>query len=327
MKPITFVEPASLGDVISELSDGNGSARLIAGGSDLLGELKEGSAEYRRLVSLAGVEALRGVESGTEGLRLGALTTISRLEHGPELIGPYRILAEAARSIATPEIRNQGTLGGNLCQRPRCLHYRHPLVGCLKKGGEGCPAAETPHQTYLSVMGGDGCYAVNASDLAPPLIALDAIATLKGPSGSREIPIGSFFTGPEVDPTRENVIAPGEVLTSVAVPAPPSGWRGSYRKSRERSAGDFAIVSLAVGYELQHGRMSHVRVVLGGVAPTPLRSTAAEAVLEGNEPAEPLAAAAADAALAGAVPLSHNAFKLDLARALIVRGVMQLALP
>ena len=324
MKPISFVEPASLAAVISELSDGGGSARLIAGGSDLLGELKEGSAEYRRLVSLGGLDGLRDIESGPEGLRLGALTTISRLELGPELSGPYRILAEAARSIATPEIRNQGTLGGNLCQRPRCLHYRHPLVGCLKKGGDGCPAADTPYQAYLSVMGGAGCYAVNASDLAPPLIALDAVATLEGPSGSREIPMGSFFTGPDVDPSRENVIEPGEVLTSVAVPAPPSGWRGSFSKSRERNAGDFAIVSLAIGYELQSGRMSHVRVVLGGVAPTPLRSVAAEAVLAGNEPAEPVAAAAADAALANATPLAHNAFKLDLARALIVRGVTRL---
>ena len=222
MKPVTFVEPASLRDVVAELSDRDGSARLIAGGSDLLGELKEGTAEYRRLVSLAGVDALRSMESGSEGLRLGALTTIAQLEHGPELSGPYGILAEAARSIATPEIRNQGTLGGNLCQRPRCLHYRHPLVGCLKKGGDGCPASDTPHQAYLSVMGGAGCYAVSASDLAPPLIALDATATLEGPSGSREIAIGSFFTGPEVDPSRENVIEPGEVLTSVAVPAPPS---------------------------------------------------------------------------------------------------------
>ena len=325
MRPISFIEPASLRDVISELSDEGEAACLIAGGSDLLGELKEGVAEYRRLVSLGGLDELRVVERGPEGLRLGALTTLSRLELGPELSAPYGILAEAARSIATPEIRNQGTLGGNLCQRPRCLHYRHPLVSCLKKGGDGCPAVDTPYQAYLSVMGGAGCYAVGASDLAPPLIALDAIATLESQSGSREMPLESFFTGPEIDPARENVIEPGELLSYIWVPAPPPGWRGAYTKSRERNAGDFAIVSLAIGYELQDGRMSHVRVVLGGVAPTPLRSIAAEAVLEGSEPTEPVAAAAADAALANAAPLAHNAFKLDLARALIVRGVERLA--
>ena len=204
-----------------------------------------------------------------------------------------------------------GPLNGFLVSlRPLSL----ALAGLLL-AAHAAASSSTPASIEGSVRTSDG--------VVLPHVAV----TLEGPSGSREIPIGSFFTGPEVDPSRENVIAPGKVLTSVAVPAPPSGWRGSYRKSRERSAGDFAIVSLAVGYELRGGRMGHVRVVLGGVAPTPLRSTAAEAVLEGNEPAEPLAAAAADAALAGAVPLSHNAFKLDLARALIVRGVMRLALP
>ena len=324
MRPVTFVEPVDLVGVFEALS-GAESSRIIAGGSDLLGELKEGSAAYDRLVSLGGIDALRGIESGPEGLRIGGLTTISQLEHAPELSGPYRILAEAARSIATPEIRNQGTLGGNLCQRPRCLHYRQVLVNCLKKGGTGCPAAQTPYQSYLSVFGAAGCFAVNASDLAPPLIALDATAVIEGSNGRRELPLESFFAGPETDPTRENVLAPVEVLTAVQVPSMPPSWRGLYAKSRERTAGDFAVVSLALGCELQGGRMSHVRVVLGGVAPTPLRIRAAEAALEGNEPSEAVAAAAADAALGGATPLEHNAYKLDLARALITRGVARLA--
>jgi xanthine dehydrogenase YagS FAD-binding subunit len=323
MKPLTFIEPSSILEVISE-SSGTG-ARLIAGGSDLLGELKEGSAGYQRLVSLAGIATLRGIESSPSGLRIGALVTIAELEFSPELADPYRILAEAARSVATPEIRNQGTLGGNLCQRPRCLHYRHALVSCLKKGGGDCPAAETPYQSYLSIFGGPGCYAVNASDLAPTLIALEASATIQGPSGSREVALESFFVGPEGDPGRENVLEPGEVLTTVTVPSPASGWRGAYFKARERTAGDFPIVSLALGYALQGGRMTQVRLVLGGVAPTPRRVRDAEAALEGNEPGEAVAAAAANAALAGAVPLQHNAFKLDLARALITRGVTRLA--
>jgi xanthine dehydrogenase YagS FAD-binding subunit len=325
LKPVSFVEPASLDEVIA-LSAGNG-ARLIAGGSDLLSELKEGSADYQRLVSLAGVETLRGIESGPGGLSLGALTTISELESSPVLTGPYRILAEAARSVATPEIRNQGTLGGNLCQRPRCLHFRHALVACLKKGGEGCPAADTPYQTYLSVFGGPGCYAVNASDLAPPLIALDATAHIAGPGGRREIPLEAFFTGPEADPTRETVLLPGEVLTGVGVPPLPVGWHGSYFKARERTAGDFPIVSLALGYELRDGSMRHVRLVLGGVAPAPRRVREAEAALEGRQPSDSAATEAAEVALAGASPLQHNAYKLDLARALITRGVMRLATP
>jgi xanthine dehydrogenase YagS FAD-binding subunit len=323
VKPVTFVEPASLREVI-EQSSASGT-RLIAGGSDLLGELKEGSVEYERLVSLTGIDALRGIQNGADGLRIGALTTLSELESSQALAGPYRILAEAARGVATPEVRNQGTLGGNLCQRPRCLHYRHALVSCLKKGGEDCPAAETPYQSYLSIFGGPGCYAVNASDLAPPLIALDATAQIEGPDGQRQVLLESFFTGPETDPTHENVLEPGEVLTGVSIPAPPPGWHGSYFKARERTAGDFPIVSLALGYELRDGRMTHVRLVLGGVAPTPRRIRDAEAVLEGQAPEDTVAAEAASAALDGATPLQHNAFKLDLAHALILRGVMRLA--
>jgi xanthine dehydrogenase YagS FAD-binding subunit len=322
LKPVTFVEPPDLASIISELSSGD--ARLIAGGSDLLGELKEGSASYPRLVSLGAVDSLRRIDPTPDGLRLGALVTISQLEAAPEMDGPYRILAEAARGVATPEIRNQGTLGGNLCQRPRCLHYRHALVSCLKKGGEGCPAADTPYQNYLSVFGGPGCFAVNASDLAPPLLALGATVAIAGPSGSRELPLSSFFTSPALDPGRENVLEAGEVLTAVTLPVMPAGWRGAYSKSRERTAGDFPIVSLALGYELIDGRMTSARLVLGGVAPAPLRSLDAEAALEGRPPTEAAASEAADAALTGASPLSHNAFKLDLARALILRAVARI---
>ena len=323
MKSVTFVEPPDLAGVIAELSNGAG-ARLIAGGSDLLGELKEGSAAYSRLVSLGALDSLRSIEATPGGLRIGALVTISQLEFAPQLDGPYRILAEAARSVATPEIRNQGTVGGNLCQRPRCLHFRHALVSCLKKGGAGCPAIETPYQNYLSVFSGAGCYAVNASDLAPPLIALGASVTIAGSTGTRHLPLDLFFTGPEVDPRRENILEAGEVLTAINVPRMSGLWRGLYTKSRERTAGDFPIVSLALGYEMLDG-MTNVRVVLGGVDPTPLRSLAAEAVLEGQAPIEAIAAAAAHAALAGATPLPHNAFKLDLARALITRAVTRLA--
>lgn len=323
MKAVTFVEPASLEEVIAAASAGG--ARLLAGGSDLLGELKEGTAACETLVSLAGISALRGIESRADGLRIGALTTIAEIEASSSLAGPYRILAEAARSVATPEIRNQGTLGGNLCQRPRCLHFRHALVSCLKKGGDNCPAAETPYQSYLSVFGGPGCYAVNASDLAPPLIAVDATASIEGPGGGRQIALEALYTGPESDPQRETVLEPGDVVTAVTVPELPGDWRGSYFKARERTAGDFPIVSLALGFALRDGRMTRVRLVLGGVAPVPRRVREAEAVLEGKEPGEAVAAEAASVALADAAPLQHNAFKLDLARALITRGVTRLA--
>jgi xanthine dehydrogenase YagS FAD-binding subunit len=325
VRPFAFVEPTSLDEVIRLLGDGTGQARLIAGGSDLLGELKDEVVSYDRLVSLAGVEELRHIHEDGGGLRLGALVTVAQLEYDPGLNGPYRILAEAARSVATPEIRAQGTLGGNLCQRPRCLYYRNALTPCLKKGGVDCPALESPYQAYLSIMGGPGCYSVHASDLAPPLMALGAQVSIAGPSGSRTLPLEQFFAGPERDVHRENVLAAGEVLTSVTLPALRPGWQGTYVKGRERTAGDFPVVSVAVGYGLDDGRIRQARLVLGGVAPVPWRTPVAEGVLEGQHPSPELATRAAAAALENAQPLSHNAFKVEIGRALVERAIMAVA--
>jgi xanthine dehydrogenase YagS FAD-binding subunit len=325
VRPFAFVEPTSLDEVIRLLAAGQNQAHLIAGGSDLLGLLKDEVVSYERLVSLAGVEELRHIRAEESGLRLGALVTVAQLEYDPRLQGPYRILAEAARSVATPEIRSQGTLGGNLCQRPRCLYYRHALTPCLKKGGADCPALESPYQAYLSIVGGHGCYSVHASDLAPPLIALGAQVSLAGPSGVRVLPLEQFFAGPEQDVRRENVLASDEVLTAVTLPAARPGWQGTYLKARERTAGDFPLVSVAVGYALDAGRICQACLVLGGVAPVPWRSPAGEAVLEDQRPSPALAARAAAAALASARPLSHNAFKVEIGRALVERAIMAVA--
>jgi xanthine dehydrogenase YagS FAD-binding subunit len=325
MRPFEFVEPTTLDEVVSLLQGRTQQTHLIAGGSDLLGELKDDVVHYERLVSLAGITALQDLRQDETGLHLGALVTVAQLEHEPRLQGPYRILAEAARGVATPEVRNQGTLGGNLCQRPRCLYYRSALSPCLKKGGADCPAVSSPYQEYLSIMGGHGCFSVHASDLAPPLIALGGHVTLSGPAGARTLPLEQFFAGPERDVQRENVLADAEVLTAVTLPPMPLSWRGTYVKARERTAGDFPLVSAAVGYALDSGAIQHARVVLGGVAPVPWRSPQAEAVLTGQSPAPELAARAAEAALAAAQPLRHNAFKLDIARALIARAIMTVA--
>jgi xanthine dehydrogenase YagS FAD-binding subunit len=325
VRSFAFVEPTSLDEVIRLLAAGQRQAHLIAGGSDLLGELKDDVVSYECLVSLAGVEELRHIEEEGGGLRLGALVTVAQLEYDPRLQGPYRILAEAARGVATPEIRNQGTLGGNLCQRPRCLYYRNALTPCLKKGGADCPALESPYQAYLSIMGGHGCYSVHASDLAPPLMALGAQVSLAGPSGVRALPLEQFFAGPEQDVRRENVLAADEVLTAVTLPATLPGWQGTYLKARERTAGDFPLVSVAVGYALDAGLIRQARLVLGAVAPVPWRSPAAEAVLEEQRPSPALAGRAAAAALAGAQPLAHNAFKVEIGRALVERAIMAVA--
>jgi xanthine dehydrogenase YagS FAD-binding subunit len=325
VRPFAFVEPTSLDEVIRLLATGQSQAHLIAGGSDLLGELKDDVVSYERLVSLAGVEELRRIHEDAGGLRLGALVTVAQLEYEPRLQGPYRILVEAARSVATPEIRSQGTLGGNLCQRPRCLYYRQALTPCLKKGGADCPALESPYQAYLAIMGGHGCYSVHASDLAPPLMALGAQVALASSSGVRVLPLERFFAGPEQDVRRENVLAADEVLTAVTLPAALPGWQGTYLKARERTAGDFPLVSVAVGYALDAGLIRQARLVLGGVAPVPWRSPAAETVLEDQRPSPALAARAAAAALENAQPLSHNAFKVEIGRATVERAIMAIA--
>lgn len=326
MRPITFVEAGTLPEAIALLSRRNGDARVIAGGSDLLSELKEGIARQTTLIDLSRIEGLKGIERGDQGLlRIGALTTVHAMETAGELTGPYQMLADAARSVATPEVRNQATLGGNLCQRPRCLHYRSALVPCFKKGGDGCPAAESEYQQYLSVMGAGRCYAVHPTDLGPPLIAYDATVAIEGPSGRRQVSLESFFTGPDIDVARETVLEPGEVVTSVSLAARSEDWRGVYTKGRDRTAGDFAVVSVAAGFEVRNGRMQDCRVVLGGIAPAPVRSRRAEALLEGRAPDAVVAESAAEAALAGAQPLSHNAYKVELARALVTRAVLRVA--
>ncbi|GIX46366.1 MAG: FAD-binding molybdopterin dehydrogenase [Candidatus Tectimicrobiota bacterium] len=325
MRPFRFVEPTSLAEAVRCLQAEPGKARLLAGGSDLLAELKDELVAYDCLVSLAKVPELTRFEVTERGLYLGAMVTLAQLEHDPRLHGPYRLLAEAARGVAVPEIRAQGTLGGNLCQRPRCFYYRQALTPCLKKGGPDCPARESPYQQYLVLMGGAGCYSAHPSDLAPALIALDAEVDLVGPSGARSLPLERFFIGPEVDVQRETALAPDEILTAVRVPLLPSGWRGTYLKARERTAGDFAVVSVAAGYALECGTVVQPRLVLGGVAPVPWRSRQAEALLAGQAPTPEAARRCAEAALAAAQPLPHNAYKVDIARALIARTILALA--
>ena len=327
MKPFAYHEPDDAAEAVRLLETHGGEGRLIAGGSDLLGELKDGIVHYGQLISLSRVEGLDQIHREDSGLRLGAMVILARMEEHPLLSGPYRMLAEAARGVATPEIRNQGTLGGNLCQRPRCLHYRSMWVSCLKKGDSGCPAMESPHQSYLSVMGAGDCRAVNPSDLAPPLVALAATAIIEGSAGTRKMPLADFFAGPDQIAGRDNALEPGELLVAVALPQWPDGWRGTYLKARERTAGDFALISAAFGCRVEEGRIQDARLVLGGASAAPLRCPGAEALLEGQAPSSETAARAAEAAFADASPLPHNGFKLDLGRALVARAISQVTAP
>ncbi|MFO7655099.1 MAG: xanthine dehydrogenase family protein subunit M [Candidatus Krumholzibacteriia bacterium] len=300
---------------------------VMSGGTDLLGCLRDGVFPASRLVSLKDLDELRRIRqlrSGRngDGLGIGALVTISRVATDRDVSRRFPVLAQAAQAVASPQLRNQGTLGGNLCQKPRCWYYRGEFP-CVRRGGAFCSAMDGQNQFHC-ILGGDACVYVHPSDTAPALTALDATVAVAGPRGDRTVPVGEFFVPPADDPTRETVLEAGEIVTEILVPGLPSGARSSYRKVRSRGAWDFAVVSTALVLDLDGGQVRDARVVLGGVAPVPWRSEAAEAELNGRALTTETARRAAEAAVADAQPLEHNAAKVDIARGVLETELLKL---
>jgi xanthine dehydrogenase YagS FAD-binding subunit len=331
MKAFTLANPTSLEQALEILAARNkrGSrerAQLLAGGQDLLTEMKEHLAEPEVLVNLKGIAGLDRIEVDASGaLAIGALATLAALEEHAAVREKFPVLAEAARSIASPQIRSFGTVGGNLCQRPRCWYYRSEHAKCIKKGGSECFSYSGLNK-YNAILGGGPSYIVHPSDLAPALVALDAEVRVRGPAGERALPLERFFTLPaEGRVVRENVLADDEILVSVKVPALPAGTRSTYLKFKERGSFDFALASVALALTFQGAEVSRARLVLGGVAPIPWRSPDAEKALVGRAMDESSWKAAAEAALLEADPLEHNAYKVPLAKGLIRRALQALA--
>ena len=323
LRPFEYVEPSTIEEAVRSLADAPHKAKFIAGGSDLLSEMKEGVVQPSPLVSLSGTEGLRTIEVSVDGLRIGAMATLAEMAGHPEVLKSYTVLAQAAGGIATPQIRNVGTLGGNLCQRPRCYYYRNPLTLCLKKGGDACLAL-AGNNKYLAVLGGERYYVVHPSDTAPALVALDAWLDISGPSGSRTIPAEQFFTSPSEDVARENKLGPNEMVVSAWIPSPSDNARSTYLKARERQTGDFALASAAVLLVTADGWISRAAIVLGGVAPYPYRARDAEEYLA-NQPVDGVdLEQVGGLALAGATPLRDNGYKVILASNLVKRAVTQL---
>jgi xanthine dehydrogenase YagS FAD-binding subunit len=317
-----YVNPGSLDEAIHLLAAPG--ARLFAGGTDLLGCLRDGVFTAGTLVSLQGLTELRGISATADGgTRIGALTTLAEIAASRLIADGYRLLAEAAAAAASPQLRNQGTLGGNLCQRPRCWYFRGDFH-CARKGGEKCFAVEGENQ-YHCILGGETCYIVHPSDTAPALLALDARVRIAGPGGGRVVPLDAFFVPPAKDFTRETVVEPGEVVTEVLLPPPRPGSRGTYRKLRGRGAWDFALAGAAVLVELKEGTVMRARVVLSGAAPVPWRSPAAEQALTGKKLDAASARHAAAASVTGAEPLSGNGYKVALARGVVEEALLSLA--
>ncbi|MFA0736481.1 MAG: hypothetical protein OGMRLDGQ_002981 [Candidatus Fervidibacter sp.] len=325
MRAFEYVKPMTVAEAVRELGRSWADAKILAGGIDLLGELKEGIIAPQRIVNIKGISGLRYIQfSEKEGLRLGALVTLEEIETHQVIRQRYTALAEAAHSVGTPQIRNVGTIGGNLCQRPRCWYYRDEHTKCLKKGGPMCFAYNGENK-YHAILGGGPCYIVHPSDCAPALIAFRASVTVVSPRGQRTVPLEEFFVLPSRRLDHETILEPDEIVTEIQVPAPAPNTRSTYLKFKERDSHDFAIVGAAVVMRLKGKVCEDVRIVLSGVAPIPWRSPEAEAVLKGKAITPELAEQAGKAAVAKAQPLSQNAYKVPLTQAIVKRAVLRAA--
>jgi len=338
MKAFEWSSPATIDDAIAQLSVGLNaddtqndpyeSPRPLAGGQDLLTTMKEYLVRPPRVVNLKTIGGMDKIEGDAKsGLKIGALVKLAELIDHPEIVSGFPGLAEAAHSIGTPQIRNMGTVGGNLCQRPRCWYFRMEDVICLKKGGDTC-YAEKGQNKYHAIFAGGPSFIVHPSDLAPMLIALGASVTVASQGGARrDVPLDQFFTLPrDADPERENILKMNEIVTTINVPASPVAARSTYLKFKERMSQDFAMSSVAAAVALgADGTVTHAKLVLGGVAPTPWPVDPAAQSLVGKRLDPPAVAAAAELALQGATPLEHNAYKVPLTKALVRRALGKLA--
>ncbi len=322
MKNFEYIYPKDAETIPALLSAKEGESLLYAGGTDVLARLKEGLEKPEQLINLKAVEQLQYIRRDDKGLYIGAGTFLADLIDNQDA-QKYPGLIEAAESIGTIQLRNMGTVGGNLCQRPRCWYFRSRHFKCLRKHGDTCFAIFGENK-YHAILGGDPCYIVHPSDLAPMLMALDARVTILGPQGNRRIALEELYVLPEQDPYHETVLKPQEVLTEVFIPAASATLKSHYIKFRERKSIDFAMVSVAIAASVNGKQLSNVRVVLGGVAPKPWRARQSEKVLEGSEVTDPLLEAAGKAEMKNAQPLEQNEYKVILSKNLIKRAVREL---
>lgn len=317
---LSFVRARTVHEAVTHLSAGH--ARVSAGGTDLAASLQIDGGRTSRIVSIAGIEELRGITRLPDGgVRIGVVSTLREVADAPLLAGPHQALARAASYAGGDSVRGIATVGGDVCQRPRCWYLRSESV-CARKGGDLCFAADG-ESAYHGILGGDLCHMVHPSDLGPALVALDARAGIAGPAGARTILFEDFFLPPTRTLLRENVLGPGELLTEVLLPPLRAGSRSTYRRVSE-SGVDYALASVAVSVLAASGIAEHTRIVLGAAAPTPWRAREAEVVLEGFQIDRMLIAQAVDAALADAAPLADNRYKVGLFRALLVNALEEI---
>lgn len=321
MKLFTHFNAVSVDEVVEMLARYEGKAKLNAGGTDLLGVLKDRILPVypEAIINIKAISGLNTIEEHEEGISIGALTKLADIISSPLVEQYYPLLKEAAKTVASPQIRNMATIGGNLCQDTRCWYYRYPdqiggMIKCFRKGGKTCPAASGENQ-YHAVMGAKRCFAVCPSDMAIALTALSARVSVAGPEGTRNFPVEELYT------PLGNALTPGEMVTEIYIPKPSPAAGQKFLKFTLRKPIDFAVVSVAALITLHRGICSDACIVLGAVAPAPVRALKAEEFLKGKELSEGNAAEAAEIALVGAKPLAKNAYKVEIAKTLVKRAV------
>jgi xanthine dehydrogenase YagS FAD-binding subunit len=325
--PFQLFQPASLDDALALVDERRESAWILGGGMDSFDWLKDRTKRAATVVDLGQIAELQGVRDSGGGLEIGAMTTLTEVAEHPAVRERFAVLAEAAGLVASPQIRNQGTLGGNVSQDARCWYYRRGWH-CYRAGGNIC-YADTPTAINRehAILGADRCVAVSPSDTAPALIALDAQFVIRRRGGERVVSAADYFMGPGTDITRMTVLEPGELLTAIRIPATWAGARFYFEKVRDRQVWDFPLVNVASAMKVDAGRISSVRLAVGAVAATPLRLESVEQAITGRPLNEDTAAMAGEMAIAGALALQHNGYKIPLMRNLVKRAVRGGAMP
>jgi xanthine dehydrogenase YagS FAD-binding subunit len=321
MNNFAYFKAGSLAEAIKALSVKG--AWLHAGGTDLLGCARSEIFPVEKIVSISGIKELKGISAQPNGaLKIGALTPLAEIAANATVSEKYGLLAQAAASVGSPQIRQQGTIAGNLCQKPRCWYFRSDIQ-CRKKGGTKCYAVGGENQ-YHAVFGGGPCFFVHPSDVAVALMALQAQIAISGPSGSKVVKIDDFFVSPKASIDKENVLLPGEIITDIRIPPLVGAAKGLYRKITARGSWDFALVSVAVIVQFDSSAVRAARIIMGGVGPYPWRLESAEKLLVGKKLDPAQAAAAAEAAVTGAIPLRDNAYKLDMVKGAVEESLLAL---
>lgn len=319
MKTFTFAEPTELEKASGLLRNGT-RGYLLAGGTDLVAEMKQGIIEPDLLVSASHIQEMFEIEWNQYGLKIGSMVTLSEIASNESMKIKLRSLVQAAGSIATPQIRNIATLGGNLCQKPRCWYYRNSRFNCLKKGGTKCFAVGGSDK-YHAILGGSSCYIVHPSDSAVALLSLKAAVEIYRKSQRVIIPIADFFTGPDIDVTRENILEPGDILISIHVPNESMEGKSVFLKAKERKSMDFAIVSVASMVKIKNERISQVGLAVGGVAPVPWKLDTLESELVGVKVEDVDVRSLCSGVFKDAKVMGQNGYKLQLVQTYLERSL------